>query len=91
VCIGIIDRIHRELENRFDEVSRELLICMAALNPSNSFAWFDAKKSNKVRNSMSDRLLNDCLVTFIEHDIFSSVSEDDIIHAFMAMRKSKLK
>jgi len=46
---------------------------------------------NKVRNSMSDRLLNDCLVTFIERDIFSSVSEDDIIHAFMAMRKRKLK
>jgi len=28
---------------------------------------------NKVRNSMSDKLLNDCLVTFIECDIFSNV------------------
>jgi hypothetical protein len=180
VYIGIIDRIHQELENRFDEVSRELLICMSALNPFNSFASFDAKKilklatyypkdfsssnlrtleiqlgtyiedvkmddrfqglttlgelsnklvatnkhgyyglvylvlklililpvatssvervfsalylvKNKVRNSMSDRLLNDCLVTFIERDIFSSVSEDDIIHAFVAMRKRKTR
>jgi hypothetical protein len=46
---------------------------------------------NKVRNSMSDRLRNDCLVTFIERDIFSYVSEDDIIHAFMAMRKRKTR
>jgi hypothetical protein len=45
VYIGIIDRIHQELENRFNEVSSELLICMAALNPSNSFASFDAKKN----------------------------------------------
>jgi hypothetical protein len=179
VYIGI-DRIHQELENRFDEVSRELLICMSALNPSSSFASFDAKKilklatyypkdfsssdlrtleiqlgtyiedvkmddrfqglailgklsnklvatnkhgyyglvylvlklvlilpvatasvervfsalclvKNKVRNSMSDRLLNDCLVTFIERDIFSYVSEDDIIHTFMAMRKRKTR
>jgi len=180
VFIGIIDRIHREFENRFDEVSRELLICMSALNPSNSFVSFDAQKilklatfypkdfpssalrtleiqlgtyiedvrmddrfeglnnlgelsnklvdtkkhelyglvylvlklalilpvatasvervfsalclvKNKLRNSMSDRLLNDCLVTFIERDIFSTVSEDGIVHAFMAMRKRKAK
>jgi len=43
---------------------------------------------NKVRNSISDRLLNNCLVTFIECDIYSSVSEDDIIHAFMAMKST---
>jgi len=42
VYIGVIDRIHKELENRFDEVSMELLLCMPALNPSNSFASFDA-------------------------------------------------
>jgi len=44
VYIGVIDRIHQELENRFDEVSMELLLCMSALNPSNSFASFDAQK-----------------------------------------------
>jgi hypothetical protein len=35
--------------------------------------------------------LNDCLVTFIEHAIFSNVSEDDIIHLFMAIKKRKSK
>jgi hypothetical protein len=46
VYIGIIDRIIQELDTRFDEVNMELLSCMTALNPSNSFASFDA---NKVR------------------------------------------
>jgi len=26
---------------------------------------------NKLRNSISDKLLNDCLVTFIEQDVFT--------------------
>jgi hypothetical protein len=34
---------------------------------------------NKLRNSMSDSLLDDCLLTFIEQDIFMNVKEDDII------------
>jgi hypothetical protein len=46
VYIGIIDRIIQELDTRFDEVNMELLSCMTVLNPSNSFASFDA---NKVR------------------------------------------
>jgi hypothetical protein len=44
---------------------------------------------NHLRNRMTKNLLNDCLVTFIERDIFSNVSEDDIIHLFMAMKKRK--
>ena len=35
---------------------------------------------------MSDELMNDCLVTFIDGEIFSDVSDDDIIHTFMATR-----
>ena len=38
---------------------------------------------------MSNKLLNDCLVTFIERDIFSNVNEDAIIYTFMNMRKRK--
>jgi hypothetical protein len=38
VYIGINDRIIQELDTRFDEVNIELFSCMAALNPSNSFA-----------------------------------------------------
>jgi hypothetical protein len=44
-CIyWVIDKINQELDNQFDEINMELLSCMAALNPSNSFASFRAQK-----------------------------------------------
>jgi hypothetical protein len=44
----------------------------------------------KLRNKMCDSpLLDDCLPTYIEHDIFEEVEEDDIIEAFFALRKHK--
>jgi hypothetical protein len=41
----------------------------------------------KLRNKMGDSLLDDCLVTFIEQDIFFEVDEDDIIKTFMSLQK----
>lgn len=180
VYICVIDRIRQELDNRFDEVNMELLLCMSALNPSNSFAAYDSRKilrlaefypkdfsntqlirlqfqldifiddmrkddrfiglnslgelsirlvktnkhvlydlvytllklvlilpvatasvervfsalnlvKDKLRNRMSDEYLNDCLIIFVERNIFSKVNEDDIMESFMAMRKRKVK
>jgi len=45
----------------------------------------------KRRNKMSDSLLDDCLVTFIERDILEDVEEDDVINTFMAIRKRRPK
>nr|XP_020195096.1 zinc finger MYM-type protein 1-like [Aegilops tauschii subsp. strangulata] len=179
VYLGILDQIIQELDNRFDEVNMELLICMSALNPANSFASYDALKvmklaefypqdissmdlvrlefqldtfiddmrqddrfrsarnigelsvmlvgtnkhvlydlvymliklvlilpvatasvervfsamnlvKNKLRNSMSDDLMNNCLVTFIERDVFLKVSEEDIVEDFMAMERRRV-
>ena len=45
----------------------------------------------KLRNKMGDSLLDDCLVTFIEQDIFFEVDEDDIIKTFMSIRKHQIK
>jgi hypothetical protein len=39
--LSIIDRQLQELNNRFDEVNTDLLVCMSAFNPANSFAAFD--------------------------------------------------
>ncbi|TVU02034.1 hypothetical protein EJB05_52498, partial [Eragrostis curvula] len=39
--LSIINRQLQELNDRFDEVNTELLICMSAFSPSNSFACFD--------------------------------------------------
>jgi hypothetical protein len=44
VVLGVVVQITQELDNRFDEVGTELLICMSALNPLNSFASYDAQK-----------------------------------------------
>jgi len=42
--LGVIDRQLVELNNMFDEVNTELLRCMAAFNPANSFSAFDIEK-----------------------------------------------
>jgi hypothetical protein len=41
---------------------------------------------NRLRNRMNDGLLDDCLVTFIERDVFLNVKEEDIINCFMTIR-----
>ena len=46
---------------------------------------------NKSRNSMAGKLLNDCFVTFIEHDIFSKINENDIIETFIIVKKLKVE
>ena len=43
----------------------------------------------KLRNKMGDSLLNDCLHTFIERDIFFQVDDNDIINTFMSFRKRR--
>jgi hypothetical protein len=48
VYIDIIVGISQEFDTRFDEVNIELLSCMAVLNPSNSFALFDARKVRRL-------------------------------------------
>jgi hypothetical protein len=41
----------------------------------------------KSRNKLGDSVLDDCLVTFIERDIFFEV---DIIETFMSLRKQRI-
>ncbi|CAN6242141.1 unnamed protein product [Urochloa humidicola] len=44
VFLAAIDAILTEMNHRFSEASSELLVCMAALNPRNSFSSFDVDK-----------------------------------------------
>lgn len=52
MILGVIDQISQELENWFDEINMELLSCMSALNPANSFAAFDAQKVCKLASKI---------------------------------------
>ncbi|XP_075665843.1 uncharacterized protein LOC142635588 [Castanea sativa] len=42
--INVIDMQLQELNNRFSEANTDLLLCMACMNPSNSFVAFDKEK-----------------------------------------------
>ncbi|XP_044958692.1 zinc finger MYM-type protein 1-like isoform X2 [Hordeum vulgare subsp. vulgare] len=48
--LDVIGSQLRELDGMFDEVNTELLICMAAFNPVNSFAAYDEEKLVKLAN-----------------------------------------
>ncbi|XP_016508382.2 uncharacterized protein LOC107825966 [Nicotiana tabacum] len=42
--------------------------------------------NNEERNSMGDQYLNDCLVCYIERDVFTNISNDVIIDRFQNMK-----
>ncbi|XBJ16618.1 hypothetical protein VPH35_008208 [Triticum aestivum] len=46
--LDVIDSQVRELDGMFDEVNMELLICMAAFNPADSFAAYEEEKQVKL-------------------------------------------
>ena len=37
---------------------------------------------NKLRNKMSDDYLNNCMVTFVERELFNQVKDEDVINLF---------
>ena len=45
---------------------------------------------NKLRNSMGDQLVNDCLVTYIEKEVFLQVSDEKIIDRFKIMKTRRM-
>ncbi|XP_021768547.1 uncharacterized protein LOC110732825 [Chenopodium quinoa] len=44
VFFGVIDLQLQELENRFPEITKELLVCMSCLSPVDRFSKFDKEK-----------------------------------------------
>jgi hypothetical protein len=48
--LSVVDQIIQELDNRFDELNMDLLICMAAFNPLNSFTSYDAQNIMTLAN-----------------------------------------
>ena len=65
-----------------------LILPVATANVERVFSAMSLVK-NKLRNSMGDELLNHCLVTLIEREVFLEVSEDAIVKTFMEMREHK--
>ncbi|KAJ8766875.1 hypothetical protein K2173_009219 [Erythroxylum novogranatense] len=56
---SVIDMQLQELNNRFDEVNTSLLLCMAFLDPKDSFSAFDMEKLIKLANFYPSKFLLD--------------------------------
>jgi hypothetical protein len=41
---------------------------------------------NLLRNQMGDQWMNDCLVTYIESDVFDSIDNEAIMQRYQAMK-----
>jgi hypothetical protein len=66
-----------------------LILLVATASVERVFSALAIVKT-KSRNKLGDSVLDDCLVTFIERDIFFKVDEDDIIETFMSLRKRQI-
>jgi hypothetical protein len=63
-----------------------LILPVATASVERAFSTMNFVK-NRSRNRMNVCLLDDCLVTFIEQNIFLNVKEEDIINYFMTIRR----
>jgi membrane-anchored glycerophosphoryl diester phosphodiesterase (GDPDase) len=65
-----------------------LILPVATATVERSFSAMKYVK-NGLRNRMRDEWLNDCLVTYIESDIFDNVDTEKIIEHFQNMKPHK--
>ncbi|GJV49000.1 zinc finger MYM-type protein 1-like protein [Tanacetum coccineum] len=65
-----------------------LILPVATASVERVFSCMNFVK-NKLRNSIGNQMLNDSLVTFIEKEIFSTISDDDIVNRFQNMSPRK--
>jgi hypothetical protein len=47
--------------------------------------------NNQLRNRMRDQWMNDCLLTYIESDVFDSIENENIMQRFQNMKTRKGK
>lgn len=65
-----------------------LILPMATATAERAFFTMKIIK-NRMRNRMGDEWLNDCLVTYIERDIFVDVENEKIIQHFQNMKNRR--
>ena len=67
-----------------------LILSVATASVKRVFSSMTYVKS-KLRNSMGDQLMNDCLVTFIEKEMFLQVPDEAIIDRFQNMKTRRMQ
>lgn len=69
-------------------VTLVLTLSVATASVERSFSAMKYIKSN-LRNRMGDQLMNDCLVPYIESDIFNTVDNEAIMQRFQNMKSRR--
>ncbi|XP_009599066.1 uncharacterized protein [Nicotiana tomentosiformis] len=67
-----------------------LLLPVATASVERAFSTMKFIK-NDMRNQMNDELLSGCLVPYVEKDVFSTISNDDIIKIFQEMKPRRVQ
>ncbi|PKU82549.1 hypothetical protein MA16_Dca026094 [Dendrobium catenatum] len=67
-----------------------LILPIATATVKRTFSTMNIIK-NPLRNRMGDSWMNDCLLTYIEKDIFNSVDNDLIVQRFKKMKTRREK
>ena len=62
-----------------------LILPVATATVERSFSAMKYIK-NQLRNRMGDQWMNDCLVTYIESDVFDSIDNEAIMQRYQAMK-----
>ena len=70
-------------------VKLALILPVATATVERAFSAMNLIK-NVLRNAMGDTWLNDCMVTYIERDVFETISNEDIMERFQKMKKRRM-
>lgn len=74
VYLSVLDLQLQELENRFTEVSKELLICMSCFHPYDRFSAFDTVKLLRLAEFYPSEFSSTDLL-FFEHSLANFISD----------------
>jgi hypothetical protein len=66
-------------------VTLSLILLVETSTVERAFSAMNIVK-NRLRNRMGDQWMNDCLVTYIEKDIFKTISNEKIMQRFQEMK-----
>ena len=62
-----------------------LILLVATVTVEKAFPTMNIIK-NRLRNKLGDQWMNDCLVTYIEKDIFKTIKCEEIMQRFQNMK-----
>ena len=66
-------------------VTLVLILLVATATVERTFSAMNIIK-NRLRNQIEDQWMNDCLVTYIEKDIFKTIKCEEIMQQFQNMK-----